>query len=261
MDDFIIQDTEPIVKIDSLGIGINTIQNIQNLNLNDNEYLVIGDGQGNTNNNSNLIDTKWNMYVNHEGVAINTSRFITSNYRQPNTSLYVNRNIHCDGIINAHGIQFSNISISGEIGSNAIIDLIKNINILSESQPFKTGVVTYFNNLYDRQYPVNNIYTPNYLTLGGLVDTNYNQHPLNINSTPNNDFNNVHIALRNDTYNYATNELSKLSIGIIGGSNISPAVISTTKGMPLEFHGNKLLIYKGGDSALHEGQRLCCDDD
>ena len=239
MDDFIIQDTEPIVKIDSLGIGINTIQNIQNLNLNDNEYLVIGDGQGNTNNNSNLIDTKWNMYVNHEGVAINTSRFITSNYRQPNTSLYVNRNIHCDGIINAHGIQFSNISISGEIGSNAIIDLIKNINILSESQPFKTGVVTYFNNLYDRQYPVNNIYTPNYLTLGGLVDTNYNQHPLNINSTPNNDFNNVHIALRNDTYNYATNELSKLSIGIIGGSNISPAVISTTKGMPLEFHVNK----------------------
>ena len=239
MDDFIIQDTEPIVKVDSLGIGIHTIQNIQRLSLNDNEYLVVGDGQGNTNFNSNLMDTKWNMYVNQDGVAINTSRFITSNYRQPNTSLYVNRNIHCDGIINAHSIQFSNISISGEIGSNAIIDLIKNINILTESQPFKTGVVTYFNNLYDLKYPVNNIYTPNYLTLGGLVDTNYNQHPLNINSTPNNDFNNVHIALRNDTYNYATNELSKLSIGIIGGSNISPAVISTTKGMPLEFHVNK----------------------
>ena len=239
MDDFIIQDTEPIIKVDSLGIGIHTIQNIQRLSLNDNEYLVVGDGQGNPNNNSNLMDTKWNMYVNQEGVAINTSRFITSNYRQPNTSLYVNRNIHCDGIINAHSIQFSNISISGEIGSNAIIDLIKNINILTESQPFKTGVATYFNNLYDMKYPVNNIYTPNYLTLGGLVDTNYNQHPLNINSTPNNDFNNVHIALRNDTYNYTTNELSKLSIGIIGGSNISPAVISTTKGMPLEFHVNK----------------------
>jgi hypothetical protein len=242
MDDFIVQDTEPIIKVDSLGIGLSTIQDIQRLSLNDREYLVVGDGMGTTNStatSSNQQDTKWNMYVNHDGVAINTSRFITSNYRQPNASLYVNRNIQCDGIINAHGIQFSNISISGEIGSNALIDLIKSVNVLSQSQPFKTGVATYFNNLYDMKYLVNNIYTPNYLTLGGLVDTNYNQHPLNINSTPNNDFHNIHIALRNDTYNTSTEELSKLSIGIIGGSNISPAVISTTKGMPLEFHINK----------------------
>jgi len=239
MSDFIVQDTEPIIKVDSLGIGLSTIQDIQRLSLDDTEYLVVGDGMGTANNNNNQQDTKWNMYVNHDGVAINTSRFITSNYRQPNASLYVNRNIQCDGIINAHGIQFSNISISGEIGSNALIDLIKSVNVLSQSQPFKTGVATYFNNLYDMKYLVNNIYTPNYLTLGGLVDTNYNQHPLNINSTPNNDFNNIHIALRNDTYNTSTEELSKLSIGIIGGSNISPAVIATTKGMPLEFHINK----------------------
>jgi hypothetical protein len=239
MADFIVQDTEPIIKVDSLGIGLGTIQDIQRLSLDDTEYLVVGDGMGTANNNSNQQDTKWNMYVNHDGVAINTSRFITSNYRQPNASLYVNRNIQCDGIINAHGIQFSNISISGEIGSNALIDLIQSVNVLSQSQPFKTGVATYYNNLYDMKYLVNNIYTPNYLTLGGLVDTNYNQHPLNINSTPNNDFNNIHIALRNDTYNTSTEELSKLSIGIIGGSNISPAVIATTKGMPLEFHINK----------------------
>jgi hypothetical protein len=239
MDDFIIQGTEPIIKVDSLGIGINTIVDIQRLTLADNEYLVVGDGQGTANYNSNQYDTKWNMYVNHEGVAINTSRNVNSNYRDPNASLYINRNIQCDGMISAHGIQFSNISISGEIGSNTITDLIKSVNVFSQSQPFKTGIVTYFNNLYDIQYPVNNIYTPNYLTLGGLVDTAYNQHPLNINSTPNNDFNNIHLALRNDTYNSTNQELSKLSIGIIGGSNISPAVIATTKGMPLEFHINK----------------------
>ena len=239
MDDFIIQGTEPIIKVDSLGIGINTIVDIQRLALADNEYLVVGDGQGTANYNSNQYDTKWNMYVNHDGVAINTSRNVNSNYREPNASLYVNRNIQCDGMISAHGIQFSNISISGEIGSNTITDLIKSINTLSQSQPFKAGIVTYFNNLYDIQYPVNNIYTPNYLTLGGLVDTAYNQHPLNINSSPNNDFNNIHLALRNDTYNSTNQELSKLSIGIIGGSNISPAVIATTKGMPLEFHINK----------------------
>ena len=239
MDDFIIQGTEPIIKVDSLGIGINTIGDIQRLELSDKEYLVVGDGMGTANYNSNKYDTKWNMYVNHEGVAINTSRNINSNYREPNTSLYVNRNIQCDGIIQAHGIQFSNMSISGDIGSNTITDLIKSMNTLSQSQPFKPGIVTYFNNIYDIQYPVNNLYTPSYITLGGLVDTAYNQHPLNINSTPNNDFNNIHLAIRNDTYNTTTQELSKFSIGIIGGSNISPAVISTTKGMPLEFHVNK----------------------
>jgi hypothetical protein len=239
MDDFIIQGTEPIIKVDSLGIGINTIGDIQRLTLDNNEYLVVGDGLGTADYNSNQYDTKWNMYVNHQGVAINTSRNINSNYRDPNASLYINRNIQCDGMISAHGIQFSNISIKGEIGSNTVTDLIQSINVLSQSQPFKTGIVTYFNNLYDVKYPVNNIYTPNYLTLGGLVDTAYNQHPLNINSTPNNDFNNIHLALRNDTYNTTTKELSKLSIGIIGGSNISPAVIATTKGMPLEFHVNK----------------------
>lgn len=239
MDDFIIQGTEPIIKVDSLGIGINTIGDIQRLTLSDNEYLVVGDGMGTANYNSNQYDTKWNMYVNHDGVAINTSRSINSNYRDPNTSLYVNRNIQCDGLIKAHGIQFSNISISGDISSNTVIDLIKSMNTLSQSQPFKPGIVTYFNNLYDIQYPVNNLYTPDYITLGGLVDTAYNQHPLNINSTPNNDFNNIHLAIRNDTYNTTTQELSKFSIGIIGGSNISPAVISTTKGMPLEFHVNK----------------------
>jgi len=238
MDDFIIQGTEPVLKVDSLGIGITAFSDIEQLALSDKEYLVVGDRHG-TPNYSNQYDTKWNMYVNHEGVAINTSRNVSSNYRDPNASLYINRNIQCDGMINAHGIQFSNISISGVIGSNTIVDLIQNINILSQSQPFRTGIATYFNNIYDLQYQVQNIYTPNYLTLGGLVDTSYNQHPLNINSTPNNDFNNIHLAMRNDTYNDTTKELSKFSIGIVGGSNKSPAVISTTKGMPLEFHVNK----------------------
>jgi hypothetical protein len=238
MDDFIIQGTEPVLKVDSLGIGITAFSDIEQLALSDKEYLVVGDRHG-TPNYSNQYDTKWNMYVNHEGVAINTSRNVSSNYRDPNASLYINRNIQCDGMINAHGIQFSNISISGVIGSNTIVDLIQNINILSQSQPFRTGIATYFNNIYDLQYLVQNIYTPNYLTLGGLVDTSYNQHPLNINSTPNNDFNNIHLAMRNDTYNDTTKELSKFSIGIVGGSNKSPAVISTTKGMPLEFHVNK----------------------
>ena len=113
-------------------------------------------------------------------------------------------------------------------------------------QPFKAGISTYFDYKNGYGYDVNNIYSPNYITLGGHVDTYNNRHPLHINSTPNNDFNNIHLAIRNDTrsigYADAVKEndnLSKLSIGIIGGSNISPAVIATTLGMPLEFHVSK----------------------
>ena len=239
MDDFIIQGDEPIIKVDSLGIGI-TDEEIKRLSLSDSEYLVIGDRQGTTNYNTNNMDTKYNMYVNNRGVAINTSRSISSNYRDPNTSLYIGGNLQCDGIINAHSIQFSNISIKGELNSNAIINLITQVRDFTQSQPFRAGIKTYFNNIYNINYPVNNIYTPDYITLGGLVDTNNNQHPLNINSTPNNNFDNIHLAMRNDTiYDDITSNLSKFSIGIIGGSNISPAVISTTKGMPLEFHISK----------------------
>jgi len=238
MDDFIIQGSEPIFKIDSVGIGI-TEGDVAKLSLSDTEYLVIGDRQGTTNYNSNNMDTKYNMYVNNRGVAINTSRSMSSNYRDLNTSLYVGGNIHCDGIINAHSIQFSNISIQGDLNSNAI-DLIKQIKDFAQSQPFRPGIRTYYNNLYNLDYPINNIYTPDYITLGGLVDTNNNQHPFNINSTPNNNFDNIHFAMRNDSiYDNTTSNLSKLCIGIIGGSNISPAVISTTKGMPLEFHISK----------------------
>jgi hypothetical protein len=238
MDDFIIQGDEPIFKIDSLGIGI-IEEDVKKLSLSDTEYLVIGDRQGTTNYNTNNLDTKYNMYVNNRGVAINTSRNISSNYRDLNTSLYVGGNIQCDGIINAHSIQFSNISIKGDLNSNAI-DLIKQIKDFAQSQPFRPGIRTYYNTLYNLDYPINNIYTPDYITLGGLVDTNNNQHPLNINSTPNNNFDNIHFAMRNDSiFDNITSNLSKLSIGIIGGSNISPAVISTTKGMPLEFHISK----------------------
>ena len=65
MTDFIIQGTEPIIKIDSLGIGIKSYSNVDVLNLSDYEYLVVGDSQGNPNGGySNLqMFTKHNLYV------------------------------------------------------------------------------------------------------------------------------------------------------------------------------------------------------
>jgi hypothetical protein len=243
MTNFIIQGTEPIIKIDSLGIGIKSYSNVDVLNLNDYEYLVVGDSQGNPNGGySNLqMFTKHNLYVNHQGVAINTNREEMSKYRDADTSLYVSKNIYCDGVINAvGGIQFSNITIKGDINSNLVVNMIKTINDNTNSQPFKVGLSTKFTNKRDISYPVNNIYSPNYITLGGRVDTYYNQHPLNINSLPNNRFDNIHLAIRNNASSDTDiSKLSKLSIGIIGSHYESPAVISTTTGMPLEFHVSK----------------------
>ena len=242
MTDFIIQGSEPVIKIDSLGIGIKSQSNVESLSLNDDEYLIVGDSQGNMNGgySNDQFFTKNNLYVNHQGVAINTNRYEMKHNRDINTSLYVSKNIHCDGVINAvAGLRFGNITIAGEVNSNFLINMINKINDNTLSQPFKVGVSTYFVNR-DISYPVDNIYSPNYITLGGRVDTYNNKHPLHINSTPNNNFNNIHLAIRNDASDDTNNsKLSKLSIGIIGGSYTSPAVIATTKGMPLEFHISK----------------------
>ena len=249
MNDFIIQGTEPVIKIDSLGIGINTeidIRDVDNLTLNDKEYLIVGDSQGTLGYSNNLLYTKHNLYVNHQGVAINTNRYDMSNIRDPNASLYVSKDIQCDGTIKASGFQFRDVTFNTAINNDKIEELFLKLNINTQAQPFKIGTSTYFDYKNGYGYDVNNIYTPNYITLGGHVDTYNNRHPLHINSTPNNDFNNIHLAIRNDTRSigYANpvkenDNLSKLSIGIIGGSNISPAVIATTLGMPLEFHVSK----------------------
>jgi hypothetical protein len=48
----------------------------------------------------------------------------------------------------------------------------------------------------------------------------------------------MHISIRNDTNN-DYNEPVRMCIGIIGGYKESPAIISTTRGVPLEFHVSK----------------------
>lgn len=264
MTNFVIQGTEPIIKVDSLGIGINTgiddYTEIEKLNLNDTEYLVVGDGKGSANYADNTQEGIRNMYVNSRGVSINTSRNIY-NKSDANTSLYVSKNIHCDGIIRANGIQFSNITIEGSITSNLVRDLINAVEYHKKTHPFKAGIALYKNDINDIQFPVNNVYTEDNLTLGAFVDTNYNKHALNINTATNNDFNSIQLAIRNDTKSTSTtgttidSNLSKLSIGIIGANSKSPAVISTTKGMPLQFYVSKTpsemnLLYDSKRSAF-----------
>ena len=229
--------TAPLIQLDSVAIGFQLnndgeASNINKLDLTSEEYLVVGEKTYYT----DTSNTKWSLIVNSQGTSVNASRNLARNNLTHDTSLYVDKNIYCTGIIKAAGLELSNIRIddANPITCNLIKEFIVKTNDLVVSQPFQTGYITNYSNLYDINYDVKNIFTPNYVTFGGHVDTYKNTHPLNIVSTPNNKFSSMHIAIRNDTNN--SEEPSKMCMGIIGGSNTSPAIISTTKGVPLEFH-------------------------
>jgi hypothetical protein len=229
--------TAPLIQIDSVAIGFqldgeNEARNINSLDLDKDEFLAVGEKTYIPGDTSN---TKWSLVVNSQGTSVNASRNLARESLTLDTSLYVDKNIHCSGIIKAAGLELNNIRIDNNpITSNLIRDFIVKTNDLVVSQPFQTGYITNYNNLYNINYDVKNVYTPNFVTFGGHIDTFKNTHPLNIVTTPNNKFSSMHISIRNDTNN--GEEPSRMCIGMIGGCNISPAIISTTQGIPLEFH-------------------------
>ena len=233
----------PTIQLDSVGIGLqlNSIGNainVDKLDLNSTEYLVVGEKNYQQSPNYDMKNAKWSFLINQQGVAINTSRNASSNFLTPDTSLFVDDNIHCTGIIKAKGLELNDIVLNGDpLTSSLIRDFIINANNISVNQPFQTGTHTNYEDVYEVNYQVKNVFTTSFVTLGGYVDTYENTHPLNIVSTANNKFNSMHIAIRNDVNN--EEEACKFAMGIIGGSNISPAIISTTKGIPLEFHVSK----------------------
>ena len=232
----------PTIQLDSVGIGFqvdadgNAI-NVEGLDLNRNEYLVVGEKTYYP-EEDNQRNTKWSLLVNSDGVAVNTSRNSSSNFLNSDTSLFVDKNIYCAGVVKAAGLELNNIILDGDpLTSSLIRDFIINANNISANQPFQAGLDTSYEDVYNYNYYIKNVFTPNFVTLGGHVDTYNNTHPLNIVSTANNKFNSMHVAIRNDTNN--EEEPTKFAFGIIGGSNISPAIISTTRGTPLEFHISK----------------------
>jgi len=233
----------PTIQLDSVGIGlqldsIGNAINVDKLDLNSTEYLVVGEKNYEQSSDYDMKNAKWSFLINQQGVAINTSRNVSSNFLTPDTSLFVDDNIYCTGIIKATGLELNNIVLDSDpLTSSLIRDFIINANNISVNQPFQTGTHTNYEDVYEVNYQVKNVFTTSFVTLGGYVDTYENTHPLNIVSTANNKFNSMHIAIRNDVNN--EEEACKFAMGIIGGSNISPAIISTTKGIPLEFHVSK----------------------
>lgn len=220
-----------IIEINSLGIGL--LSNIEELDLNKNEYLVVGE-QGTITGDSR--DKRYSLIVNKDSVAINSTRRLLDSANKDSLKsggLYINDDIVCEGTIIAKNLQFNNVKFEG-YDSNVLQNVLTKLN---EIDPlFQQG----FNSITDGRGTLgNNIFTTSFVTIGGgKDDTLNNANGLNISVNPNYNINNTHISLntRINTNETETGELAKMRIGIIGDSARSPAVISTTDGMPIEFH-------------------------
>jgi hypothetical protein len=208
--------------IENIGLGLGNLSNLEKLNLQLNEYVVVGQ-RNNNNDVLNPIDNEYNLIVNNNGIGINATRRELLN---TNAGLLINNNIVCNGSIIAKNIEFDNISFGSNLNAETLGTLIKSVN---SNLLFFTG---YSNNL-----GIKNIYTPNYLTIGNYYSTYSNSHPLKINDSPNGKSDNLQFGIYNNINNQ--NEPVRFTFGMMGYNQNSPAIISTTEGMPLTFHISK----------------------
>ena len=222
-----------IVEINSLGIGLLNTSNIETLDLTDDEFLVVGERNSTGEDN---LDKIYNMLVNRDGVAINTSRRqINALYDMSvqNAGLYVDDNIVCTGNIITNGLEFNNIKFDS-VDSNVLESVLKGLSaidpLFSKGNEFKKFLLDGKSSI-----PVDNIFTTSYITLGGIAQTQSNAHPLNITATANNNVNNMHIVIKN-LATAENKESAKVRIGNIGNVRDSPAIITTTCNMPMHFH-------------------------
>jgi len=207
--------------IENIAVGLANVSNLYKLDMSLNEYIVVGQ-RNNVNLTSNTLDTEYNFLINNNGVGINATR---REMRNTNAGLYVNNNIICKGTITAKSIQFENLTLDSNLTSQKLNELITKVNS---------------NLLFYEGYSYNdskNIYTPSYLTVGNYASTYSNAHPLKIVDSPNGKAENIQLGIFNNINN--DEEPARLAFGMLGFNQFTPANISTTEGMALEFHISK----------------------
>ena len=219
------------VEINSLGIGLAHHSNIENLDLKDKEYLVVGE-QGSTTNDTR--DIKYSLIVNNDIVGVNTSRRRIDgieNDAVKSSSLFVGNDIICDGNIIAKSFEFSDVIVNGDVSDT----LTSVLNKLDKITPLVNKGYSTIKETTVTNVRADNIYSTSFLTLGSKTDTYQNTNPLNVVSSTNYNVKNIHLSIDNNINN-ENGESAKMRIGMVGDTAYSPAVITTTYGMPLQFH-------------------------
>lgn len=219
--------------IDNIGVGLKNSSRYDNLDLTNYEYLVMGEKANEVNNNTSNIYIPYSLIVNNKGVSINSTRKETNTEIANTGGLYVGSDIICKGKIITNSIQLNNVTLDGNITNDRLTDLIKSVN---SNVLFFQGYDTRTNEIFR-----DNIFTPSYITVGSRYNTYDNFHPLNLVNNSLNNVSNIHICMNNNSAN--DYEDAKFRLGIIGNFNSSPATITTTENMPLEFHISKSSSY------------------
>ena len=264
------------IEIKSIGIGL---IDSQYLDLTSREYLVVGDMYSNIETGLNIGEEHsyywsdtcnmlpqnilYKMIVNNNGIGINTTRnqFNKNFLNNSLNGIYIeNGDIFCDGTISARNIRIINedgmpyvfndyiLNNSEYIVNNLITAINSNITLANFYQGWNKSYL-YNEKLINK----NNIFTNSFINIGaGDVDTIDNLHAINVVSpAQTNTIENIQLAIKNRTLSQPityrntageqvlVKEPASLRMGIIGMNNKSPAIISTTYGMPLEFHVGK----------------------
>lgn len=223
-----------LIEIKSLGIGLSHTSNIEDLDLGDDEFLVIGEQY--TPEGGTSKDTIYNLLVNKDIVGVHTSRRRIDpqlNESVKTSSLYIGSDVICDGNILAKSVQVSDVKFDN-INSNLLSDLF---NVANQFTPiFYKGdsVIKKTDEGYD--ISVDNLYIPSYITIGNIGDTYGNANSINIAQTANYNVRNMQISIKNKIIEEESEEPANFRIGILGDAANSPAVFSTTNNMPIAFH-------------------------
>ena len=209
--------------IENVALGLRNVSNLQKLDMNMNEYVIIGE-RANLTENGNTIDNYYNLIVNNNGIGVNASR---RELRDTNAGFYINNSIICKGSVVAESFQVKNFVFDSSLTSQKLDTLIKSVNCN----------ILIYEGYYNEESLVKNIYTPNYLTLGSYSSTYSNSHSLRIVNSPNGRSENLQLGIFSDNNNET--EPVRFGMGMMGFNEYSPTIITTTTNMPLEFHISK----------------------
>eukprot|EP00960_Hanusia_phi_P058490 763905-Hanusia_phi.AAC.1 len=154
------------------------------------------------------------------GLAINATRQQAS--EMTGVGLFVDDNIYLTGTLYASNIHILGNNIN-DSNVEKIISAINDYTLPIQSSGLIDSI------LY-------NYYMPDFLTIGTLNDSINNRNALNITRRANNSISNIQLAIRNQTDNVQTQEISEFLIGTVGDSGEAPAILMTSIGKSLEFH-------------------------
>ena len=190
------------LKVISLGIGISDETN-DTLNLTNTQHLIVGETLLNPGNGT--TEKAYGLIVDKQGIAVNAT--LPDRAAQSNVyAAYIEGNVFVSGNLVACNVISEGGGGGGSGGAS---------NFWIQS----TG---------DRD----SIYFPGRITYGNRgnnVVARNNTHACAIVESADRTINHAQISVQNT-------QLAEFRVGILGTSNISPAVINTVPGTPLEFH-------------------------